>query len=239
MSITLIQFVFFSISIMSFSVLYKDANPHGIIVAISLPEADTPIPQNAWRQLRKEEYEYAQTLSNRRQITWIGGRIAAHTASNILNIDSGAILNDKRGAPIPKASDLTLSIAHKANIAVAIVAEKKYGTLGIDVETFTPPRMQIISKVLREEEKAAVTLLPPPQQWLSTLIRFSIKEALYKGLDPKQKRYISFMEASILPSQNTTAKITLHLEQEPLPKSAQAQYIWLESHIISTVRCIW
>ena len=54
---------------MSFSVLYKDANEHGIIVAVSLPATDTSIPQNAWRQLRKEEYEYAQTLKKRRSIT--------------------------------------------------------------------------------------------------------------------------------------------------------------------------
>jgi 4'-phosphopantetheinyl transferase EntD len=132
-----------------------------------------------------------------------------------------------------------LSIAHKSDIAVAIVAKKKYGTIGIDIESFTPSRVNIKSKVLREEEKAAVECLPEPQQWLSTLIRFSIKEALYKALDPKQKRYISFMEASIEPFQNTTAQIRLHLEQEPLPKSTQAQYIWLDSHLISTVRCIW
>ena len=224
---------------MSFSVLYKDANEHGIIVAVSLPDTDTPIPQNAWRQLRKEEYEYAQTLKKRRQITWIGGRIAAHTAASILNIESGEILGDLRGAPKPKNEHLSLSIAHKADIAVAIVAQKKYGTLGIDVESLLPERMQIQDKILREEEKDAVAALPNSQQWLATLIRFSIKESLYKALDPKQKRYISFLEASIEPHQNTNATITLHLAQGPLPKKAQAQYIWLENHIISTVRCIW
>ena len=224
---------------MSFSVLYKDANEHGIIVAVSLPKIDIPIPQNAWRQLRREEYEYAQTLKNRRQVTWVGGRIAAHTAASILNIESGEILGDLRGAPKPKNEHISLSIAHKSDIAVAIVAQKKYGTLGIDVESFLPERMQIQSKILREEEREAIAQLPKDQQWLATLIRFSIKESLYKALDPKQKRYISFLEASVHPFQNTNATIALHLAQAPLPKKAQAQYIWLENHIISTVRCIW
>ena len=224
---------------MSFSVLYKDANAHGIIVAISLPTTDEAIPQHAWRQLRKEEYEYAQSLKKRRQITWVGGRIAAHTAANILSIESGEILGDLRGAPKPKNDRLSLSIAHKSDVAVAIVAQKKYGTLGIDVESFYPERPQIQSKILREEERVAVSALPSNQQWLATLIRFSIKESLYKALDPKQHRYISFLEASVVPLQNTNATITLHLAQEPLPKKTQAQYIWLENHIITTVRCIW
>jgi len=224
---------------MSFSVLYKEANTHGIIVAIALPKPEDEIPASAWRQLRKEEIEYAKTLSQRKKITWIGGRIAAHMAANSLNIDSGAILNNERGVPIPKEKKITLSIAHKADIAVAIVAKRQHGSLGIDIETLLPERPQISSKILRDEEMLRIQALPPQQQWLATLIHFCIKEAIYKALAPKQKRYISFLEASVTLFQNTQAHISLHLEKEPLPKSAQAQYIWLENHIISTVRCIW
>ena len=224
---------------MSFSVLYKEANAYGIIVAISLPSPEEEIPMSAWRQLRKEEIEHAKTLSSKRKITWIGGRIAAHIAANTINIDSGAILNDEHGAPLPKDKRLSLSIAHKSDIAVAIVAQKKYGTLGIDVESLGPERPQIASKILRKEEIGRIFSLPKKQQWLCLLIHFCIKEAIYKALAPKQKRYISFMEASVRPFQNTHASISLHLEKEPLPKSTQAQYIWLEHHLISTVRCVW
>ena len=224
---------------MSFSVLYKEANAHGIIVAISLPRDERTIPQQAWRQLRKEEYEFAQNLSNNRQISWVGGRIAAHTAANILNIDSGPILSNSFGAPCPGNKNLVVSIAHKKDIAVAIVAQSKYGSIGIDVEHFAPSRPQIASKILRDEEATRLTSIPEHRQWLAILLHFSIKEALYKALHPKQKRYISFYEASVEPFQNTYAEITLHLDKEPLPKTAQAQYIWLENHLISTVRCIW
>ena len=224
---------------MSFSVLYKDANAHGIIVAISLPTDQNPIPQQAWRQLRKEEYEYAQTLSPRRQISWVGGRIAAHTAANILNVESGSILCDSFGAPLASSPQLICSIAHKEDIAVAIVAQSQFGTIGIDVEHFVPERPQIASKILREEEAQYISQLPQRQQWLATLLHFSLKESLYKALHPKQRRYISFFEAAISPFQNGNADITLYLEKEPLPKNTQAQYIWLENHLISTVRCIW
>ena len=224
---------------MSFSVLYKDANSHGIIVALSLPTDQNPIPQQAWRQLRKEEYEYAQNLPQRRQISWVGGRIAAHTASNILNLDSGPILSDSFGAPIASNPNIICSIAHKEDIAVALVAQSRFGTIGIDVEHFVPARPQIASKILRKEEAEYISQLPQRQQWLATLLHFSLKEALYKAIHPKQKRYVSFFEVSISPFQNGNADIQLHLEKEPLPKNTQAQYIWLENHLISTVRCIW
>ena len=161
---------------MSFSVLYKEANSHGIIVAISLPSPAVEIPTSAWRQLRKEEVEYAKTLPLNRQVTWIGGRIAAHIAANSLNIDSGSILNDSHGAPVPREKRLALSIAHKSDIAVAIVAQKKHGSLGIDVETLLPERPQIASKILRKEEVGRVFSLPKTQQWLCLLIHFCIKK---------------------------------------------------------------
>ena len=224
---------------MSFDVIYKDANVHGIIVAVSLPPLPCEIPASAWRQLRKEECEYAQTLKGHRQITWVGGRIAAHTAANILGKDSGTIMKHPHGAPKPHNNHLSISIAHKKDCAVALVASKTHGTVGVDIEHYLPERKIIASKILRQEEHEYIHSIPERRQWIAILLHFSIKEALYKALAVRQKRYISFLEASVRLFQNNHADINLHLEKEPLPKSTQAQYIWLEKHLITTVRCTW
>lgn len=223
---------------MSFEVQFKDANEHGIIVGVRLPKDNKNIPTQAWRQLRKEEQEYAKTLKNRRQVSWIGGRIAAHTAANIIGIDSGAIMTDAYGAPTC-SNKLSISISHKSDLAVAIVAKKEHGLLGIDLESHTPVRMGIISKVLREEERIAVQALKEERRWHALLLRFSTKEAIYKALATKQRRHIGFHEALVRPQLDTTSKIELYLQKEPFPKSIAARYIWLENHIITTVQSCW
>ena len=146
---------------------------------------------------------------------------------------------DAYGAPVASSKQIAISIAHKEDCAVALVAQKKHGTLGIDIEHYQPERQGIASKILREEELSFIESLPPSRKWIAILLHFSIKEALYKALAPRQKRHISFLEASVSLFQNAKAHIDLHLEKAPLPKSTQAQYIWLDKHLITTVRCTW
>ena len=107
------------------------------------------------------------------------------------------------------------------------------------MEHYQPERTSIASKILRHEEREVIESIPKYRQWMAILLHFSIKESLYKALAPRQKRYISFLEASVRLFQNNHADIKLYLEKEPLPKNTQAQYIWLDKHLITTVRCTW
>jgi len=110
------------------------------------------------------------------------------------------------------------------------------GTLGIDLEDYGPERPGIASMVLRETERAEVSTLPEDVQWMSTLQRFSMKEAVYKALDPYVKRYVGFHEAEVVPELNGIATVTLHLKHGEGPFHVDARYTWLSGRLLCTVR---
>ena len=222
----------------NFNTILKDACPFGIIVGVALPPQDQRIPNDIWRKLRKEEQNYSKKLNGFRKTTWIGGRIAAHTACNILGVDSGPILTAPKGEPTI-SNDISLSISHKDTMAIAICAKAKHGTLGVDLEKIGKPRMGIMKKVLSDKEQEEVMALPIERQWNSLLLRFSTKEALYKSLAPKLKRYIGFNEAEVFPQTNGNTQIMLKLNNGPFPKKVEARYIWHNEYIITAVRVTW
>ena len=57
----------------------------------------------------------------------------------------------------------------------------------------------IAEHVLVPEELEAIRDLPDDRKWIALLVRFSVKEAVYKALDPYVHRYVGFHEAIVRP----------------------------------------
>jgi len=221
-----------------FSIIHKDAVQHGIVLGVALPDSSDAVPESILEQLHPEERAYAVDLRGFRQVHWVGGRLAARGALQILGCGGPPILTDPWGAPTTR-QDLSISISHKRHMAVALVARHEHGSLGVDLEDLSPVREGIESRVLRPEEREEVQALATNRRWISTLIRFSIKEAIYKALAPKHRRYIGFQEAAVFPGLDGTARVTLHLESGPAPTQLEARYVWLRRSVLSTVRAKW
>ena len=222
-----------------FQVVFKQGIEHGLIVGISLPtEPLEKIPTHASRQLRKQEYEKALEFTKNRRNSFIGGRIAARICLDSFNIECGPILINDDGSPMVP-DNVSLSISHKKDIAVAIIGWKKNGTLGIDIEDLLPSRMGIQKMILRTTEQEMLNNIPQERQWNDLLIRFSCKEAIYKSLSPYHPRNISFQEVAAFPNLNQSILIRLYLKSRPYPNSISGHYIWLENHVISTVLSKW
>ncbi len=221
-----------------FSIIHKDAVQHGIVLGVSLPDSKAPVPVEILEQLHPEERAYAVDLTGYRQVHWVGGRLAARAALQVLGCGGPPILTDPWGAPTTR-QDLSISISHKRHMAVALVARHEHGSLGVDLEDLSPAREGIESRVLRPEEVEGVSALPPDRRWISTLLRFSIKEAIYKALAPRHRRYIDFKEAAVFPGIDGHARVELHLESGPKPAVIEARYTWLRRSVLSTVRTRW
>ena len=221
-----------------FSTAFTRGTPHGVIVAIHLPEPNGTISNDALQRLHPDEQEYAQNLGGHREVQWIGGRLAARKAVRAIGKDMGPLLMDARGAPT-SPQGLTISISHKANLAIAIASQMRHGSVGIDLEHMGRDRRQIGEKVLRTEELEFVQSLQTERQWGATLIRFAIKEATYKALAPRLKRYIGFHEASIEQVKDGSANLTLALESTDGPSGVEAHYQWMPEGLIATVRARW
>jgi phosphopantetheinyl transferase (holo-ACP synthase) len=127
--------------------------------------------------------------------SFIGGRVALRTAMTALGADAGQMGDASPALPILSdpargaraAVRYVGSVSHKRELAVAIVARAEptpRTTLGIDVEIPRPLRTDIATRVLTDDERAALAGLDPAARDAEVLFRFAAKEAIYKALDP-------------------------------------------------------
>ena len=224
--------------VIAFSTAFTRGLPHGILAAIHLPSASDELPANILHRLHKDERAFAETLSSRRRIEWAGGRLAARVAASALGTEIGALLTDDHGAPkAPKG--LSISISHKADLALALVAKRKNGALGLDFEHLDRDRAHIAPKILRPDELVAVDALHEDRRWNGVLLRFAMKEAIYKALAPRHRRYIAFDEAEVSDFKDGEAKIQLFLAQGPSPRSIEGRYDWMPEGLVTSVRVHW
>jgi len=97
--------------------------------------------------------------------------------------------------------------------------------------------MGIAKKVLTPEELSEnQAIQDEARQWIDVLMRFSIKESIYKALDPFVKRYVGFDEAHVRPELDGTANIRLSLKNKEGPFWAMGRYEWFHGHLITSVR---
>ncbi len=219
----------------SFTVAYHHATPHGVLSAVHIPDAPDPVPEAVLERLPGAEAQHARTLRGFRQVQFVGGRIALRAAASQLGVQPPPILATDRGAPdLPRG--FTGSVSHKRTIAVGMVGRSHMGILGVDIEDYGPPRPAIAKKILRPEELAALSGLGEAEHWMGVLMRFSIKESIYKALDPYVGRYVGFSEASVAPDLRGRAAVTLHLEKGEGPFEVDARYEWLTGRLLTSVR---
>jgi enterobactin synthetase component D len=132
------------------------------------------------------------------------GQLSAMSLAPVAFADVDPILSDDRGAPI-LPEGWRGSISHKGLIAAALVAPAGAGHIGIDLERAVSPRGDIGRRILTPREQAAL-----PDRGRAVTLRFAIKEAIYKALDPHLRRYIGFTEVE-LDIANDTVLVTTDL----------------------------
>ena len=227
--------------------------PHGRCVGVRIP---TGVEQDnllafapGLADLADEERAFLESLSVARKPTWLAGRIALHEALRDLGLDAGPILTTKRGAPELPAG-VTGSISHKPTLAVALATRPDGGlSVGIDLEPSpaSPPspsdpgwdnRPDISSRVMTPAELAALAAVPESQRRREVVLCFSIKEALYKAINPLVGRYVSFQEATVLPHADGSVAVTLALAEDEGPFLAEARWSEIAGHLLTTA-AVW
>lgn len=218
-----------------FDVAFHHASAHGVISAVHIPPTADPVPDAVLDGLPAPEAAFARTLRGFRQVSFVGGRLALRAACAQLGHQVPPILPDPRGRPmLPPA--LAGSISHKRDLAVGLVSSSVHGTVGVDLEDYAPARPGIASHVLREAEHGAIADLPENRRWIALLVRFSIKESIYKALDPYVQRYVAFKEATVEPDLEGSARVELSLEGEEGPFVVDARYEWLRGRLLTSAR---
>jgi 4'-phosphopantetheinyl transferase EntD len=156
---------------------------HGDCVIVELDDIDA-----ALAGLAAAEQQRAAQLAPVRRRDFVAGRTALRLA---LGRCEDAIASDERGAPVLPAGWVG-SLSHKAGLAAALVAPVGAGHIGIDLERAVAPRGDIARRILTEREQAALA-----DRGRGVTLRFAIKEAIYKAIDPYVRRYVGFTEVEL------------------------------------------
>ena len=182
--------------------LFCDVTEYGFTMLVDPDRSDASRDYLAARYLTQRERDIYEQLAASRKTGWLYGRIAAKDAArHFLTTRSGrgpmfpveiAVGNDDNGRPVLTGrfeQDLRVSIAHKNDIAVAIVAEGR--DVGIDVERIESRSARFASLACTEAERA----LLPTEDWDAWLTRFwSAKEVYGKmrgtGLEGNPKQFV-------------------------------------------------
>lgn len=221
-----------------FTVVLKEGHPFGLLVGVSLPGSPDPVPPEVLDRLHPAEREAALSLRGYRQPEWVAGRLAANAAVRLLGLRPQPVLSDARGAPLPPEG-ARVSISHKRTLAVALAARLENGDIGVDLEDVEPARAQVAPKVLTPRELAEVESLPEQRRWTAVLLRFSLKEALYKAIAPRLQRAIGFEEAEVDPHPDGGADLRLLFAEPDAPRHLEGRYHWMNGRVLAMVRARW
>lgn len=169
--------------------------PHGVVAMTAIGAAPTLTAAHA------DEERLAASYSEVRRGQFLAGRWCLRRAVAEVATAEPALpplLVDHRGAPMLPAG-LTGSVSHKDSHAVAVVAPlaAEGWRVGIDLERAAPPRGDVAARILTDAELATLSGLAHGERGRAVTLRFSIKEAIYKALDPMVQRYIGFREVAL------------------------------------------
>jgi enterobactin synthetase component D len=204
-----------------------EKTPHGVLVVRSIEGARDELVS----RLHPEEAALTQTWGDPRAITFAAGRGALREALAKLGMDvNGPILRSARGAPILPVEGVVASVSHKDRVAAAI-ASFENAFIGVDVEDLEAKRNDVSEYVLTERELAIVK-----GSQRDMLIRFSLKEALYKAIDPTVQRYVGFHEVEVDPSDDGTAEFMLNLKKREGPFDVEGRWRIVENTVVTTVK---
>jgi enterobactin synthetase component D len=170
--------------------------PHGTCVLVELAPGDVA---GALARLPAEEQHHARSLTEIRRRDFVAGRLALHEALADFAVP---LLPDDRGAPQLPAGRVG-SVSHKGAVAAALVAPGGAGWVGIDLERAAAPRLDIARRILTPRE-----LVGLPDRGRAVTLRFSIKEAIYKAVDPHVRRFVGFTEVELVFADETCAVVS-------------------------------
>eukprot|EP00542_Grammatophora_oceanica_P009370 CAMPEP_0194027244 /NCGR_PEP_ID=MMETSP0009_2-20130614/1415_1 /TAXON_ID=210454 /ORGANISM="Grammatophora oceanica, Strain CCMP 410" /LENGTH=304 /DNA_ID=CAMNT_0038666231 /DNA_START=196 /DNA_END=1110 /DNA_ORIENTATION=- len=210
--------------------LFEIDLPEGKCVGISLADlednhSESLSPDNIedrkhWihKLLHPAEVAYgASQTSDKARKSFFLGRLAMREALRLEQHSTAvSILKDEHGRPTVPNGYIG-SISHKENVGVALVAtcEKtpnpKVG-IGIDIEQTVSGKRNIAPRVLTPSEIETLGRLKGISKEQEVMLRFSLKESIYKAMHPLVCQYVGFQEAEITPHQDGTASLVFKLK---------------------------
>lgn len=216
--------------------------------------------------LHAEELALASALPETRRASFVAGRRALRSAleAAVPQLPVPPLLRAPRGGPqVPHGA--MGSISHKRTHAIALAAPSLtagardgspevtvHQHVGIDLEhrpshesTRIDRSQALARRILTARERSALASLNGLAHLDALILRFALKEAVYKSIDPYVQRYVRFTEVELdVEAERAThptagiAQVTLLLRERPpltVHTAWQLDEAWIVATAISTL----
>lgn len=201
-------------------------------------------PADCLAQLSPQEQALTSSMGSSRLAGFSAGRLAAKEALLQLGyVDTPVLIGEQR-RPIWPVS-VRGSISHCKDQCLVVVAESKHcGNLGIDVEQLKPLQAGVRKMIMTPAEREHLAALPAALQGNLPLecVFFSLKESIFKCLNPLTQKWIEFQQANITLLDRPGS---VCIELDPSVHTGQTakgklvgRYLCTESHVFSAVSLV-
>ncbi len=162
--------------------------PVDTVVDISLGTPDSFV-------LHPEEQALTRPMANKRLADFRASRYVASQALSQIGYNNFPVLiNQHRGPVWPLG--VVGSLSHCDGIALAVVnSESAVQSIGVDIESYSAMAPNLYRMICDEQELQHLQQFAQPG--LMAKVIFSVKESIYKCLNPLLKQWIDFKDVSI------------------------------------------
>lgn len=162
-----------------------------VLLAEMAPAAADPA------HLHPEEQAHIARAVEKRRREFAAGRLLARGLLTEAGAGVDCLLPD--GDRVPRWPEGVVgSITHCDRICAAAVAPASATAgVGLDVEPAVALADGLVPMIVRPEEHARLASLPSGLQPLAGILTFSIKEAVYKAIYPRQRVFLDFQQVAI------------------------------------------
>lgn len=238
----------------AFATAFESTTAHGNCVALHLPSLPTPglIDEEEARILQEQieqvdlhpaEVDHMRQLQHHQRVLFTGGRAALRRAlqQSVASEDGSAVscaplLPNAFGAPALPEGWLG-SISHTYGLAAAVArarlttdgGELVPSGVGIDVEASSRSvSAGLCRRCFAEDERASLGHSSELDERADALLRFSLKEALYKAIHPLLPTSIPWHSVTVWPSADGGCHVDASGLEARLEVRLQADAQWQE-----------
>jgi 4'-phosphopantetheinyl transferase EntD len=218
-----------------FSIAFARPHPFGFLVGVTLEAGRIDVPDKVLGRLDAREAEIAGSLDGHRRPQWVGGRLAARAAGEHFGVAGWAVLVGTSKAP-RGPTGFSVSIAHKHDLAIALVSDVEGECLGVDLEGDVTAAREIEGLVLCAEERSALDHLPAAERDRALVVAFALKEATYKAFATRFGRVLAYHEARVGLDRSGHVTIAPAFEGIEHQPALEFTYGWHAAQVIAAVR---
>jgi phosphopantetheine--protein transferase-like protein len=218
-----------------FPLLFARLHPFGFLVGVRLPPRAEVAAADVLTGLHASEAVVAESLAGFRYVEWVGGRLAAQIAGRHYGASDWSVGVGPGGEPLAPRG-FTVSIAHKRNLAIALVAPEPDVGLGVDLENDGRAARAAAELVLSDDERDAIALLPRDRQERAFVVAFALKEAAYKALQKRAANSLVYRDARVSVDGDVQASVIVTMPDTATQPPLDVSVEWYGDHVVAAVK---